>query len=68
MPIPVSDLNTLSVTCDNAANEAASIADLKDMSGTSIALERIHRDLIDALTIVARLERSATQPETGDIQ
>lgn len=64
----VSDLNTLCVTCDRAASEAVSITDLQNIAAMSVSLERIHRDLIDALTIVGRLEQAINQPETGAIQ
>lgn len=68
----VSDLNTLCITCDDAASEAASIADLRDDAGVAVALERIHRNLIDALSIVGRLETGTAYTEShshiGDTQ
>lgn len=65
MTIPASDLNTLCVTCDHAATEAVSITDLRDTSAARIALERIHRDLIDGLAVIGRLQQAINHIETG---
>lgn len=63
MPDTRTDLGTLWETCANAESEALFALHFSCPEGINIAVERIHRDLIDALTIVGRLEAGAADTE-----